>query len=134
MTPLLHDHGAMFIATSPAPWQPLGMRITPALFAPLVMLSLSGCLAKTVLDVATAPVRVASKTVDWATTSQSESDEKRGREIRRREEQLGKLQRSYEKSRRQCEDGNRAACDLARSQYEQMGNLTPTVPYEPRRR
>ena len=110
------------------------MRITPAMLAPIVMLSLSGCLAKTVVDVATAPVRVASKTVDWATTSQSESDEKRGREVRRREEQLGKLQRSYEKHRRQCESGDAAACNVARSEYEQLGNLTPTVPYEPRRR
>jgi hypothetical protein len=110
------------------------MRIIPVLLAPVAMLSLSGCLAKTVLDVATAPVRVASKTVDWATTSQSEADEKRGRQIRRREEELGKLQRSYEKHRQQCERGDRNACDIARSEYDQMGEITPTVPYEPRRR
>lgn len=110
------------------------MRIPPALLAPVAMLSLSGCLARTVVDVATAPVRVASKTVDWATTSQSEADEKRGRSIRRREEQLGKLQRSYDKHRRQCENGDTGACDVARSEYEQIGELTPTFPYEPRRR
>ena len=53
---------------------------------------LSGCLG-TVADVVTAPVKVAGKAVDLATTSQSEADEKRGREIRRREERLGKLER-----------------------------------------
>ena len=36
---------------------------------------LPGCLAKTVVDVATAPVKVVSKGVDLATTSQSEADE-----------------------------------------------------------
>ena len=49
--------------------------------------ALSGCLAKTALDVATAPVRVASKAVDMATTSQSEADEKRGRELRKQDEE-----------------------------------------------
>jgi hypothetical protein len=125
--------GAMFIAMSYCAWQPRCMRITPALLAPVAMLSLSGCLAKTALDVATAPVRIASKTVDWATTSQSEADEKRGRQVRRREEELGKLNRSYEKHRRQCEGGVSSACDVARREYEQLGELTPTVPYERRR-
>jgi hypothetical protein len=46
-------------------------------------LSLSGCIARAALDVATLPVKVASKTVDVLTTSQSEADEKRGRELRK---------------------------------------------------
>ena len=54
-------------------------------------LALQGCLAKTAYNVATLPVRAASKGVDLATTSQSEADEKRGREIRQREERLGRL-------------------------------------------
>jgi hypothetical protein len=108
------------------------IRIIPALLAPAAMLTLSGCLAKTALDVVTAPVRVASKAADWATTSQSEADQTRGREIRRREEQLGKLQRSYEKHRRQCEDGSQAACQTARSEYATMQDLMPGVPYERR--
>ena len=123
----------MFIATSHLAWQPRVMRITPALLAPLAMLSLSGCLAKTAIDLATAPVRVASKTVDWATTSQSEADEKRGRQVRRQEEQLGKLQRSYDKHRRQCENGDSSACEVARREYDQIGDLMPTVPYDRRR-
>jgi hypothetical protein len=84
------------------------------------------------VGVVTAPVRVASKTVDWATTSQSEADEKRGRQIRKREEQLGKLQRSYDKHRRQCSDGDQSACQAARSEYGQIQTLMPTVPYEAR--
>lgn len=123
----------MFIATSRFAWQPCRMRITPALLAPVAMLSLSGCLAKTAIDLATAPVRIASKTVDWATTSQSEADEKRGRQVRRQEEQLGKLQRSYDKHRRQCENGDHNACEIARREYDQIGDVMPTVPYNPRR-
>lgn len=108
------------------------MRIPLALLAPLAMLTLSGCLARTAVSVVTAPVRVASKTVDWATTSQSEADEKRGRELRRREEQLGKLQRSYDKHRRQCSDGDAKACQTARSEYDQIQTIMPTVPYQQR--
>ena len=48
---------------------------------------LSGCVvgtvAKTAVDVVTLPVKVASAGVDAATTSQSEADEKRGRELRK---------------------------------------------------
>ena len=47
-------------------------------------LMLSGCIAQTAVDIVTLPVKVASKTVDVLTTSQSEADEKRGREIRKR--------------------------------------------------
>ena len=59
-------------------------------------LLLPGCLAKTALDVATLPVKVASAAVDAATTSQSEADEKRGREIRKEEERLGRERRQLE--------------------------------------
>ena len=79
------------------------MRFLPIaiLAAPLL---LGGCLAKTALDVATAPVKIASKTVDLATTSQSEADEKRGREIRKAEEREGKARRKAEReARRQAE-------------------------------
>ena len=69
----------------------------PALFLALALpLTLGGCLAKTVVDVATAPVRIASKGVDLATTSQSEADEKRGRELRQAEEARGREARKLE--------------------------------------
>jgi hypothetical protein len=94
-------------------------------------LSLQGCLAKTALDVATLPVRVASRGVDLATTSQAEADQTRGREIRRREERLGKLQRDYEKQMDQCGEGDRDACSHASNTYAEMQVLLPTIPVEP---
>jgi len=93
---------------------------------------LSGCIAKTAVGVATAPVRIAGKGVDAMTTSQTEADEKRGREIRKREERLGKLQRDYARHARQCRDGNRSACDRADADYAEMRELMPSVPYESR--
>ena len=59
---------------------------------------LSGCVvgtvAKTAVDVATIPVKVVSSGVDAATTSQSEADEKRGRELRRQDEERGRRARA----------------------------------------
>lgn len=106
--------------------------------APLFILSsallLSGCIAKTALDVVTAPVKIAGKAVDVATTSQSEADEKRGRDIRKREEELGKLDRKREKLAEKCGDGSRSACrDLAEIEAE-MRTLSPGIPVEPYRR
>lgn len=103
------------------------------LAAPVLLLSataLSGCIAKTALDVATAPVRVASKAVDLATTSQSEADEKRGREIRKREERLGKLERQYGKEMADCDRGDAKACADARETYSEIQEILPTVPVE----
>ena len=71
---------------------------------------LSGCVTSLVKEVVTAPVKIVSKTADVLTTSQSESDEKRGREMRKREEALGKLSRQRDKAKERCEDGSEAAC------------------------
>lgn len=97
---------------------------------PLSAVMLTACLG-TVADVVTAPVKVASKGVDLATTSQSEADEKRGRELRKREERLGKLERQYEKQLDECEEGDRRACDDARDTYAEMQQIIPTIPVEP---
>jgi len=70
------------------------------LIAVSLSLTLSGCLARTALDLATLPVKAASKTVDVLTTSQSEADEKRGRAIRKREECMGKEDRRAAQRRR----------------------------------
>jgi hypothetical protein len=60
--------------------------------------TLSGCVVASVadaaVDIVTLPVDVAAKGVDLATTSQSEADEKRGREIRKAEERVGKEARA----------------------------------------
>ena len=106
------------------------MRRLALFFAPASALLLSGCIS-TVADVVTAPVKVVSKGVDLATTSQSEADEKRGREIRRREEQLAKLERAYDKQLDKCHDGNERACNEARETYAQMQQIIPTIPVEP---
>ena len=62
-----------------------------------------------------------------------QADEKRGRELRKREERLGKLERRYRDLREDCEDGDRRACEEARETYEEIQRLLPTVPYEPER-
>jgi hypothetical protein len=94
---------------------------------------LGGCLARTVVDVATAPVKIASKGVDLATTSQSEADRNRGRALRKREARLGALQRRYERESKDCVKGNQGACDQARTTYDQILAVLPTVPVEPER-
>ncbi|MEP3052110.1 MAG: hypothetical protein ABJP48_05130 [Erythrobacter sp.] len=107
------------------------MRCPALLFALTSSLVLSGCLARTALDVVTAPVKVGSKAVDLATTSQSEADEARGREIRRREEELGKLERRYEGQLEDCRDGDQSSCDDAQETYAEIQAILPTLPVEP---
>ncbi len=107
-------------------------RIAPLLLCGLAAL-LSGCLAKTALDIATAPVKIASKGADLATTSQSEADQNRGREIRKREERYGRLGRQREKLSEKCDGGQLDACrDLAAIEAE-MRELSSSIPVEPDR-
>ena len=94
-------------------------------------IGLSGCVASTLANVVTAPVKVASKAADLATTSQSEADEKRGREIRKREEELGKLDRRYDKELKECRDGNQRSCNAASETYAEMQVLSRSLPVEP---
>jgi hypothetical protein len=74
---------------------------------PCLAIALGGCavttVARTAVDVVTLPVKVVSKGVDLATTSQSEADEKRGRQLREAEEAAGKRQRAWEKACRKAE-------------------------------
>lgn len=69
--------------------------------APLLLpLVLSGCvqtLATAAVDVVTLPVKIVSAGVDAVTTSQSERDEKAGREMRKHEEERQRLMREQEK-------------------------------------
>ena len=95
---------------------------------PLAATILSGCVAKTALDVVTAPVKVASQAADWATTSQDEADRNRGREIRKREEQLGKLDRKYRKLDDKCQDGKHSACEERDDIADEMEALKATLP------
>ena len=84
-------------------------RFVPVLAMPL----LAGCIvadvAETAVAVVKAPVKVASAGVDAATTSQSESDEKRGRELRRQDEQRGRLAREMQQ---RCAKGRPLPTDI----------------------
>ncbi len=86
----------------------------PASFAlaALAALLLSGCLARTALDMA--PVRAVDAAVDLATTSRSEADEERGRALRQRDERLGQLYRDTRHHSRQCDEGQAQTCARAK--------------------
>lgn len=67
-----------------------------------------GTIASTAVDVVTLPVKVVSAAVDAATTSQAEADQKRGREIRRQEQERGRQLRLLEA---RCRSGRVLATD-----------------------
>ncbi|WP_199192744.1 hypothetical protein [Allosphingosinicella deserti] len=69
--------------------------------AALLAFSLTGCVARTALDIVTLPVKVVGSGVDAVTTSQSEADQNRGRKIRKREECEGREMRRAEKQDRE---------------------------------
>jgi hypothetical protein len=79
------------------------MRTAALLF---LLLFLGGCLARTAVDVVTLPVRAVGAGVDAVTTSQSEADEKRGREMRKQEERERKEARKAAKERERLEREN----------------------------
>ncbi|MDI1297151.1 MAG: hypothetical protein PSY12_14950 [bacterium] len=79
--------------------------------APLMLLVLPGCIAKTALDVVTLPVRAGSQAADWATTSQEESDRNYGRKMRKQEAREGKARKKADQERRkQCRDAGYDNC------------------------
>ena len=100
--------------------------LLPAVFG--VGLFLQGCLARTALDVVTAPVKAVGQVADWATTSQDEADRNRGRELREAEERLGKLERRYRDQLHDCERGDEADCDRARATRDEIEGLRATLP------
>jgi hypothetical protein len=62
----------------------------------LLLLALGGCvqtIASTAVDVVTLPVKIVSAGVDAVTTSQSEADANRGRELRKADEERGRQER-----------------------------------------
>lgn len=107
------------------------MRGFTCLICAVLAIPLNGCIASAAADLVTAPVRVAGKAIDLATTSQAESDEKRGRELRKREERLGKLERRYKQLRDDCADGDSNACGEARTVYAEMQELSRSIPAPP---
>lgn len=108
------------------------LRLPVILLAMAAPVLLGGCIARTALDVATAPVKVASKAADWATTSQDEADRNRGREIRRREERLARLDHDYQREAAKCREGSDRACRRAVELRAEIDALVPTIPVEPK--
>ena len=92
------------------------MRRTMLISATL-SIALSGLLpvARTAVDVVTLPVKVVSAGVDAATTSQSEADEKRGRELRKADEERG------------------SSCARSRSAAARASRCRPTIADPPAR-
>jgi hypothetical protein len=69
----------------------------------LLPLALGGCLVRTAADVVTMPVKAVGWTADKLTTSQSEADEKRGRELRKEDERRAKEEKRRKELKRQRE-------------------------------
>ena len=68
-----------------------------------------GTVARTAVDVVTLPVKVVSAGVDAATTSQSEADEKRGRELHKADEARAREARELEQ---RCRKGKALPGDV----------------------
>jgi hypothetical protein len=83
--------------------------VTTAIFLAPLGICLSGCIARTAVDIVTLPVKAGSQAVDWTTTSQDESDRNYGRKMRKQEAREAKEMKKAEKARRErCrEDGGR---------------------------
>jgi hypothetical protein len=83
----------------------------------LILPVLGGCVAKTIVDTAvtavTLPVKVASKAVDLATTSQAEADQNRGREMRKEDERRGREARD---AAERCRNGKPLPTDVCAAQ------------------
>ena len=99
-------------------------------FVTVSAIALSGCIARTAASVVTAPVRAGAQVADWATTSQDEADRARGRELRHREEQLGRLSRQRDNAARDCARGDADAC----AQQRRIEGEIETLQAQPIRR
>jgi hypothetical protein len=71
---------------------------------PVLALLVSGCLARTAVDIVTLPVKAVGAGVDAVTTSQAEADQRRGRELREEEERLGREARRREREERRARE------------------------------
>lgn len=72
------------------------------LLVPILLLALTGCVVRTAANIVTLPVRAVGAGVDAVTTSQSEADERRGREMRRAEERQAREDRRREREERRA--------------------------------
>jgi hypothetical protein len=77
------------------------------LIAPLLALSLAGCLAKTAVDVVTLPVRATAAGVRAVTPNHKKEDERRGRAMRKHDECMG---REIRKAQKEGRDPDETRC------------------------
>jgi len=103
------------------------LRLPHTLALALAPLLLGGCVS-TVASVVTAPVRAVSGAVDAVTTSQSEADERRGRQLRERDERLGQLERRYRNLSEDCADGDQRQCLRAREVRLEIEDIMRSTP------
>lgn len=99
------------------------MRLPVACLAVLTFPLLGGCIARTAVDVVTAPVRAAGQVIDWTTTSQDEADRSLGRRVREREAQIGRLERQRARAAERCRDGREDSCREAEELDGQISDL-----------
>ena len=101
------------------------------LLSTLVLVALGGCSIGTAVNVVTAPVRLTGKAIDLATTSQSEADENRGRNLRKMEARYGKLERDYRKEQARCAEGRAQSCARQPAITAEMDEIRPQLPAQP---
>jgi hypothetical protein len=89
--------------------------------------SLSGCIARTAVDLVTAPVRVGSAAVDLATTSASEAAAAKRRAERRQAVRRTGLEQAYARHAEQCRAGNRDACARRDATYAEIEKSAATT-------
>lgn len=86
------------------------MRKIVAVCAVMLLPMTGGCLAKTAVGLVTAPIKVAGKAADWATTSQDEADRNYGRKMRKQEAREGRDRKEADKrcrrDPRDCDRGD----------------------------
>lgn len=85
------------------------MRKFLILIAAVLPLATGGCIAKTVVDVVTLPVKATAQAADWATTSQDESDRNYGRKMREKEAREGKERKKHDEECRKKPDKDKCA-------------------------
>ena len=69
--------------------------------------ALTGCIARTAVDLVTLPVRVVSAGVDALTTSQAEADRAAGRRLRQEDERRGREAREAQRRDRNASQDRR---------------------------
>jgi len=105
----------MFSGAKGAAVEQKAMRfLSVLLLAPALTGCVVGTVASTAVDVVTLPVRAVSAGVDAVTTSQSEADEKRGRELRKEEEGRGREARRVAE---RCRKGRPLSTDDCTAAY-----------------